>query len=80
MQLDRRIKRRHFLVLMAMTLLWVGLIARLWWIQLGAPHRFSRRGIDLVKASVKQRQQSFVLHSGRGDILDRGGYAFTGVE
>lgn len=80
MQLDRRIKRRHFLVLMVMSLVWLGLIARLWWIQLGAPHRFSRRGIDLVKASVKQRQQSIVLHSGRGDILDRGGYAFTGVE
>lgn len=80
MQLDRRIKRRHFLVLLSMSVLWLGLIARLWWIQLGSPHRFSRYGVDLVKAAVKQRQQSIVLHSGRGDIVDRNGYAFTGEE
>ncbi|WNC16778.1 penicillin-binding protein 2 [Brevibacillus brevis] len=80
MQPQQRLKRRHFLVLMGMTLVWFGLIARLWWIQLGAPHRFSKRGIDLVKSAVKQRQQSIVLHSGRGDIRDRNGYAFTGEE
>ncbi|GEC92297.1 peptidoglycan D,D-transpeptidase FtsI family protein [Brevibacillus brevis] len=80
MQLDRRIKRRHFLVLLSMSLLWLGLVVRLWWIQLGSPHRFSRHGVDLVKAAVKQRQQSIVLHSGRGDIVDRNGYAFTGEE
>ena len=80
MQLERRIKRRQFLVLIVMSFLWIGLLARLWWIQLGAPHHFSRRGIDLIRASVKQRQQSIILHSGRGDIFDRNGYAFTGVE
>ena len=80
MQLEKRIKRRHFLVLLAMTFVWLGLITRLWWIQIGSPHRFSRRGIDLVKNAVKQRQQSIVLHSGRGDIVDRNGYAFTGEE
>lgn len=80
MQLERRIKRRQFLVLLFMSILWLGLLVRLWWIQLGAPHHFSRRGIDLVKGAVKQRQQSITLHSGRGDILDRNGYAFTGVE
>lgn len=80
MQLEQRIKRRHFLVLIFMTIVWIGLLARLWWIQLGAPHHFSRRGIDLVKGAVKQRQQSIILHSGRGDILDRHGYAFTGSE
>lgn len=79
MQLEQRIKRRHFLVLIMMTFIWIGLLARLWWIQLGAPHHYSRRGIDLVKGAVKQRQQSIVLHSGRGDILDRNGYAFTGA-
>ncbi|MGG1663278.1 peptidoglycan D,D-transpeptidase FtsI family protein [Brevibacillus sp. NRS-1366] len=80
MQLEKRIKRRHFLVLLSMTFIWVGLLARLWWIQIGSPHRFSRRGIDLVKNSVQQRQQSIILHSGRGDIVDRNGYAFTGEE
>ncbi|MFJ9497630.1 peptidoglycan D,D-transpeptidase FtsI family protein [Brevibacillus centrosporus] len=80
MQLERRLKRRHFLVLMGMTLVWIGLITRLWWIQIGAPNRFTKRNIDLVKNAVKQRQQSIVLHSGRGDIRDRNGYAFTGEE
>lgn len=80
MQVERRIKRRHFILLLGMTFLWIGLIARLWWIQLAAAHRFTSRGIDLVKNSVKQRQQSIVLHSGRGDILDRNGYRFTGEE
>lgn len=80
MQLERRIKRRQFLVLISLSFIWIGLLARLWWIQLGAPHHFSRRGIDLVKGAVKQRQQSITLHSGRGDILDRHGYAFTGVQ
>lgn len=80
MQLERRIKRRHFLVLLLLSFIWIGLIARLWWIQLWASHRFSKRGIDLVRSAVKQRQQSIVLHSGRGDIVDRNGYAFTGEE
>jgi cell division protein FtsI/penicillin-binding protein 2 len=80
MQVERRIKRRQFLVLLSMSFIWLGLLIRLWWIQLGAPHHFSRHGIDLVKGAVKQRQQSITLHSGRGDILDRNGYAFTGVE
>ncbi|USG64044.1 penicillin-binding protein 2 [Brevibacillus ruminantium] len=80
MQVERRIKRRQFILMLGMTILWIGLTARLWWIQLGASHRFTRRGIDLVKNSVRQRQQSIVLHSGRGDILDRNGYRFTGEE
>lgn len=80
MDLERRVKRRHFLVLLFMTLVWAGLLVRLWWIQLWASHRFSRHGVDLVKNAVKQRQQSIVLHSGRGDILDRNGYPFTGEE
>ncbi|MFD2369797.1 peptidoglycan D,D-transpeptidase FtsI family protein [Brevibacillus sp. GCM10020057] len=80
MQLEKRMKRRQFLVLMGMTFIWIGLIARLWWIQIAATHRFTKRNIDLVKSAVKQRQQSIVLHSGRGDIRDRNGYAFTGEE
>ncbi|MED1747014.1 penicillin-binding protein 2 [Brevibacillus borstelensis] len=80
MQLERRMKRRQFILLLGMTVLWLGLVARLWWIQVGAAHRFTKRGIDLVKNAVKQRQQSIVLHSGRGDILDRNGYRFTGEE
>ncbi len=80
MQPAHQIKRRSFLLLLVITLIWGMLLLRLWWIQLGFPHHFSKHGIDLVKNAVKQRQMSIVLHSGRGDILDRNGQAFTGVE
>jgi cell division protein FtsI/penicillin-binding protein 2 len=75
-----RVKRRSFAVLLLLTAIWAGLLARLWWIQLGSPHHFSKHDIDLVKNAVKQRQQSILLHSGRGDILDRYGRSFTGRE
>ncbi|MFY0543374.1 peptidoglycan D,D-transpeptidase FtsI family protein [Brevibacillus sp. H7] len=80
MQPAHQLKRRSFLLLLLLTLIWGGLLLRLWWIQLGSPHHFSEHGIDLIKNAVRQRQQSIVLHSGRGDILDRNGKAFTGVE
>jgi cell division protein FtsI/penicillin-binding protein 2 len=66
--------------LLVLTLIWGGLLLRLWWIQLGFPHHFSKHDVYLIQNAVKQRQQSIVLHSGRGDILDRNGYAFTGEE
>lgn len=75
-----QVKRRSFVLLLVLTLVWSGLLTRLWWIQLGAPHHFSKHDIDLIKNAVKQRQQSIILHSGRGDILDRNGYVFTGIE
>jgi cell division protein FtsI/penicillin-binding protein 2 len=80
MQPAHQLKRRGFLMLLVLTLIWGGLLLRLWWIQLGFPRHFSKHDIDLIKNAVKQRQQSIVLHSGRGDILDRNGYAFTGEE
>jgi len=80
MQAVHQLKRRSFFVLLVLTLIWGGLLLRLWWIQLGFPHHFSKHGVDLVRNAVKQRQQSIVLHSGRGDILDRNGKPFTGNE
>lgn len=74
------IKRRSFLILLLLTLLWVGLVTRLWWIQLGSPHHFSPHDVDLVRSAIQQREQSIILHTGRGDILDRRGISFTGVE
>ncbi|MBO8173018.1 MAG: penicillin-binding protein 2 [Bacillaceae bacterium] len=55
-------------------LLW----SRLAWIQLVDTRHFSDQGIDLVRQAVKQRQQSLVLDTGRGDILDREGRPLTG--
>ncbi|UFJ38973.1 penicillin-binding protein 2 [Brevibacillus humidisoli] len=80
MRLLHKTKQRTFLLLLLFTFIWSILLFRLWWIQLGAVHHFSRHGIDLVKSAVKQRQQVITLHSGRGDILDRHGYSFTGQE
>lgn len=80
MNLVTRMKRRSFAVLLLLTAIWAGLLTRLWWIQLGSPHDFSKHRIDLVKNAIKQRQQSIMLHSGRGDILDRNGRSFTGMQ
>ncbi len=73
-------KRRSFLLLLVFSLVWLVLMGRLWWIQIGGVHRFSRHGIDLVRNAVKQRQQAVMLDNGRGDILDRNGDPFTGQE
>ncbi|WP_139490377.1 peptidoglycan D,D-transpeptidase FtsI family protein [Brevibacillus dissolubilis] len=80
MKLMMTAKRRSFVILLVMTLVWMGLLGRLWWIQLGSPHRFSPHQVNLVKAAVKQRQQTIILNIGRGDILDRNGASFTGQE
>ncbi|WP_232695516.1 peptidoglycan D,D-transpeptidase FtsI family protein [Brevibacillus daliensis] len=73
-------KRRSFLILLLVSLLFSGLIVRLWWIQIAATHSFSPHKVDLVKAAVKQRQQAITLNSGRGDIVDRNGTPLTGIE
>lgn len=73
-------KRRSFLILIIITLLFGGLLLRLWWIQVAATNSFSPHNIDLVKAAVKQRQQSITLNSGRGEMTDRHGESLTGVE
>ncbi|OIJ07733.1 hypothetical protein BKP35_18505 [Anaerobacillus arseniciselenatis] len=49
------------------------LIIRLAYVQLFATHHYSKNDIDLVAESIKQRTQSFVLHSGRGYFSDRRG-------
>lgn len=66
------------MILLLLTILFGGLLLRLWWIQLGFTHHFSDHNIDLVKNAVKQRQQTIILHNGRGDITDRNGIPLTG--
>ncbi|WP_019120058.1 peptidoglycan D,D-transpeptidase FtsI family protein [Brevibacillus massiliensis] len=78
MYLLQLVKRRSFLILLLLTVSWGGLIARLWWLQLGFVHHYSARDIDLIKNAVRQRQQTIILDSGRGEIRDRNGYPFTG--
>ncbi|MCR8978857.1 penicillin-binding protein 2 [Brevibacillus laterosporus] len=80
MDLQALNKRRSFLILLIISLLFGGLLVRLWWIQVAAAHSFSPHNIDLVKAAVRQRQQAITLNSGRGEITDRHGEPLTGVE
>lgn len=77
---ERMAKRRSFLVLLLFTCLWAGLLVRLSWIQLFGTHHFSRHDVDLIKSAIKQRQQTIVLSTGRGNILDRSGESLTGRE
>lgn len=78
--LTRSTQRRAFLILLLLSLLFGGLMLRLWWIQIGFPHHFSSHDIDLIQYAVKQRQQTIILDSGRGEIADRNGHPLTGVE
>jgi len=64
-------KKRMFRVVILLIFLYGIVIGRLGWIQLIASRDFSTHHIDLVENSVRQRQQSFVLSSGRGNIYDR---------
>ncbi|MBX6394330.1 MAG: penicillin-binding protein 2 [Alicyclobacillaceae bacterium] len=49
---------------------------RLFLIQVAEAHRFENH--DLVRLSVEQRREQFIVDSGRGDILDRNGSSLTG--
>lgn len=70
--------RRKLLLLLGLTAILALLAARLFWIQVLRPHRFSSYEVDLVKNSVLQRQKSIVLDTGRGDMYDRNLKPLTG--
>ncbi|WP_084031761.1 peptidoglycan D,D-transpeptidase FtsI family protein [Anaerobacillus arseniciselenatis] len=67
------IQKRTIQVLVIFMLILSVLIIRLAYVQLFATHHYSKNDIDLVAESIKQRTQSFVLHSGRGYFSDRRG-------
>ncbi|MCQ6558500.1 peptidoglycan D,D-transpeptidase FtsI family protein [Paenibacillus mendelii] len=74
----RRMNRRIFGILLAMSALMGGFLLRLAWLQAmpAAPVTSSRA--NLTRESVLQRERSLVLDSGRGDFLDRSGRPITG--
>lgn len=53
------------------------LIGRLIQIQLVETEHFSKHGVNLVEASVKQRSQEMELDNGRGSFLDKNGQSLT---
>ncbi|MDQ0886229.1 cell division protein FtsI/penicillin-binding protein 2 [Paenibacillus sp. V4I9] len=77
-QLSSFEKRRIFLVLLTILLLFIGIVGKLFWIQIATTESYSSRGVNLVKNSVVQRQRALVLESGRGEILDRDLKPMTG--
>lgn len=77
-QLSSFEKRRIFLILLTILLLFIGIVGKLFWIQIATTESYSSRGVNLVKNSVVQRQRALVLESGRGEILDRDLKPMTG--
>lgn len=71
-------KRRFVMILFLCMLGIVALLGRLFYIQVWARHDI--HGRDLVEASIAQRRETFVIDSGRGDILDRDGQSLTGTK
>ncbi|MDI3328054.1 MAG: penicillin-binding protein 2 [Alicyclobacillaceae bacterium] len=69
-------RRRLFVWLCVWTCLAALLGGRLFAIQVAEARRF--QGHDLLRLSVDQRREQFVVDSGRGDILDRNGRSLTG--
>ncbi|WP_245203545.1 peptidoglycan D,D-transpeptidase FtsI family protein [Ammoniphilus resinae] len=79
MDLSNTNKRRMFCSLVILGFIMCCLIIRLLWIQIISVHQFSAHSINLVEEAVSQRKQEVILHTGRGDILDRNGTPLTGT-
>lgn len=77
-QLSSLEKRRIFLMLFVIIILFFWIVGKLFWIQIATTESYSSRGVNLVKNSVLQRQRALVLESGRGEILDRHLQPMTG--
>jgi cell division protein FtsI/penicillin-binding protein 2 len=71
-------KRRLFISLLLVTILFSILAARLFYIQLAAARSFTSRKVDLIANSVLQRGEGIILDSGRGNFYDRGMHPLTG--
>lgn len=73
-----QVRRRTAMILTLCTVGVVGMLGRLFYIQVASPHNM--QGHDLVVSAVEQRREKFELDSGRGDVLDRNGVSLTGSE
>lgn len=71
-------KQRTFIGLLLVTVLFIILAARLFYIQLAAAGGFSSRKVNLIANSVLQREKGVILDSGRGDFYDRDINPLTG--
>ncbi|BCJ86290.1 peptidoglycan D,D-transpeptidase FtsI family protein [Effusibacillus dendaii] len=76
MSTQHSVQKRLLLILSLFSIGLVALLGRLFYIQIWARH--DMQGHDLVATSVEQRKETWVIDSGRGDILDRNGKSLTG--
>ncbi|SDW65177.1 Cell division protein FtsI/penicillin-binding protein 2 [Marininema mesophilum] len=72
--------RKHWrssLVAVVLLFAFVGVLFRLYWIQVFAVHSFSREKADLISRAQEQQSRDFIVDSGRGAIVDRNGRFLT---
>lgn len=73
-------KRRIFYILMIFTIVFMLFAGRIGWIQYQSANKaVTTSGQTLNEMAVRQREESIELDSGRGQFVDRNGYALTGI-
>lgn len=73
-----KISKRMKLAVIAFLIVFFLLLLRLAEIQLFFTESFSKKKINLIQESVKQRTEEVLISDGRGSFLDRNGRALTG--
>lgn len=73
-----KISKRMKLAVIAFLIVFFLLLLRLAEIQLFFTESFSKKKINLIQESVKQRTEEVLISDGRGSFLDRNGQALTG--
>lgn len=73
-----KISKRMKLAVIAFLVVFFLLLLRLAEIQLFFTESFSKKKINLIQESVKQRTEEVLISDGRGSFLDRNGRALTG--
>src|SRR5690606_14172341 len=68
------------LIVVTLCLLLLGVIVRLYQIQVTATRSFSKQEFDLIQLASEAQSREMILQSGRGKILDRNGEAFVGQD
>ncbi|WP_233146908.1 peptidoglycan D,D-transpeptidase FtsI family protein [Paenibacillus selenitireducens] len=71
-------KRRIFISLMVLTLIFTCIAGRIAWMQLRVYEAPTTTGKSIAQLSVLQRERGIVLDSGRGNFYDRKGLPLTG--
>lgn len=71
-------KRRLFISLLSITVIFGVMIIRMFWIQIVGTHHFATHKVNLVQKSVEQRRHILMLDDGRAHFYDRHMQPLTG--